>query len=264
VKLSVHAVFDDIKRNDESFRLMISVAAKGEHQGGWENERISALTRDETLRPKIARHGLDEEKHGRLFESLLKKRGLAPLGVPEDIDYTMLLETQGIGLSHERLKRDEPLSDEEILRYLIHSRVTEQRAAEEVELQRTVFQNDPELAKAIEVIADDEVNHLSFCHEELLRFEAGGHGALIHRLLGEYARVEVDTYRRVSKGIVWRMSEILGWSRLQRRVMLLGIDAVWAWERIYGWRRMVDLFPPERPDALGEASWQGPSSRVGA
>ena len=127
--LSARAIYDEIRNNPETYALFLSVAADGEAQGGWENSRISALTRDPVLAAKIARHGADEDKHGRLFTALLRKRGLAAVPVPEDANYTKLLERAGIGLSHERLRREEPLSDEEILRYLVHSRVTEQRAA---------------------------------------------------------------------------------------------------------------------------------------
>jgi hypothetical protein len=59
---------------------------------------------------------------------LLRKRDRDPIDVPPETDYTGLLERQEIGLVHERLPRDEPLSIEEIIVYLTFSRVTEQRA----------------------------------------------------------------------------------------------------------------------------------------
>ncbi|TFG96034.1 MAG: ferritin-like domain-containing protein, partial [Myxococcales bacterium] len=130
--LSARAIYDEIRDNPDTYALFLSIAADGETQGGWENSRIAALTDDPVLASKIARHGTDEDKHGRLFQALLRKRGLSTVPVPEDANYTLQLERAGIGLSHERLRRDAPLSDEEILRYLVHSRVTEQRAAEEV------------------------------------------------------------------------------------------------------------------------------------
>ena len=58
---------------------------------------------------------------------------------PNEAHYSLLLENKGIGISHERLLRNEPLEDEEILAYLVHSRVTEQRAHEEIQQQREVF-----------------------------------------------------------------------------------------------------------------------------
>ena len=95
--LSARAIYDEIRSNPETYALFLSVAAAGEAQGGWENARIAALTRDPVLRPKIARHGADEDKHGRLFEALLRKRGLSAVPVPEDANYTMLLERAEIG-----------------------------------------------------------------------------------------------------------------------------------------------------------------------
>ena len=211
--LSAKSLFQEIVDNDESFRLFCSIAASGETQGGWENARIAALVpqSERALAPKITRHGADEDKHGRLFEALLRKRGLAALSVPEDANYTMLLERAGIGLSHARLRRDDPLSDEEILRYLVHSRVTEQRAAEEVATQKQLFADDPELGKAIRMICDDEENHLAYCHEELLRFGRQGHAGTIRTMLREYALVEIATYRRVSLAVMGQMAARLRW-----------------------------------------------------
>src|ERR1700749_3063597 len=103
--LSPGAIYGEIFSNDEAFRLLCSIAARGEAQGGWENGRIAALVppscRD--LAPKIARHGADEDKHGRIFNALLRKRGLEPVPVPAEANYTMLLEDRGIGLAHDQL-----------------------------------------------------------------------------------------------------------------------------------------------------------------
>jgi rubrerythrin len=248
--LSARSIFEEIRSNDESFRLFCSVAAKGESQGGWENERIAELTRDPTFAARIRRHGADETKHGRIFASLLRKRTLEPGEVPDDTDYCMLLERRGIGLAHARLRRDEPLSDEELLRYLVHSRVTEQRAMEEIRQQRDLFGDDPELGKAVRTIADDEDRHLDYCHEELLRFAECGHRALIRRMLREYALVEIRTYRDVSLAVMGRMGRILGWSRLRFAILRLAIRSIYVIERLWTWRRMTSLHPPARPHAL--------------
>ena len=249
--LSPSSIFEELRSNDETFRLFCSVAAKGETQGGWENERIAENTKDATLAAKIARHGADETKHGRLFTAMLQRRGLEPVEVPEAADYCMRLERTGIGLSHARLKEDRPFSDEEILKYLIHSRVTEQRAFEEVCQQAGVFRGDAELGKPIAMIASDEVNHLAYCHEELLRFEHEGHGDFIRRTLKEYALVEIRNYREVSVAVMMRMGDILGWSQLKKKVLTAGIHVIYWTERIWGWRRMVQLSPPEKTNAMG-------------
>ena len=248
--LSARAIYHEIRNNDETYRLFCSIAAKGEAQGGWENRRIAELTRDAVLRAKILRHGEDEDKHGRLFAALLRKRGLAACEVPAELDYTMRLERRGIGLAHERLHRAEPLGVEELLRYLVHSRVTEQRAHEEVEQQLAVFGDDPELGRAVRMIAEDERNHLSYTHEELARLAAQGHGARIRAMLREYALVEIATYRDVSLGVMARIADGLGWSRAKRAALGLGIRAIYAIERLWTWRRMATIVLPARPNAL--------------
>jgi hypothetical protein len=123
----------------------------------------------------------------------------------------MLLEQQGIGLAHERLRWDEPLGDEDIIRYLAHSRVTERRSTEEIHLQLELFGDDPELKRVLAMIADDEVNHLSYCHEELLRLCAEGYRPLIERMLKCYAYAEIRVYRQVSLRFIDEIAVILGW-----------------------------------------------------
>lgn len=251
--LSAKSLFQEIIDNDESFALFCSIAAGGESQGGWENARIAALVPqgERDLAPRISRHGADEDKHGRIFNALMRKRGLAPVPVPRDTDYTMLLERAGIGLAHERLRADEPLTVRDIVTYLAHSRVTEQRASEQMKLLRTHFGDHPDLGRAVRMISNDEDNHLAYCHEELLRFARAGHGRVIQRTLRACALAEIRIFRDVSLAVMAHMGDLLGWPRTRSAVLAAGIHAVYAWERFAGWRRMVTLEMPERRDALG-------------
>ncbi|WP_329164636.1 ferritin-like domain-containing protein [Streptomyces sp. NBC_01717] len=251
--LSAKNLFQEILDNDESFRLFCSVAAGGESQGGWENGRIAALAPESqrALVPKIARHGADEDKHGRIFNALLKRRGLRPVEVPHETDYTMLLEQHGVGLAHEQLKRDEPLTEQDIIMYLAHSRVTEQRASEQMALLLRYFADHPDLGRAVKMISNDEDNHLSYCHEELLRLARSGHGRTIQRILRQCALTEIRVYRDVSLAVMDHMGRILGWPSAKAAVLAAAIRGIYAYERLVGWRRMVSLAPPERRDALG-------------
>lgn len=248
--LSAADIFEEIRANDEAFRFFVSTAAKGEYQGGWENEQIAARTRDDELRPKIERHGFDESKHGRLFENLLKKRGLTLAEVPFEADYCAQLEKAGIGLSHERLRQETPLDSKDILAYLAHSRVTEQRAAEEVAQLERVFGDNPDIGPTIKMIADDEINHLSFCHEELLRLKSEGLADQVSEMLKVYALAEIKTYRRVSLAFIDRMSSVLGWSFPKRVLLKLGVQLIYFVERLLSWRRMVALREPVRPGVM--------------
>jgi hypothetical protein len=258
--LSAKSLFQEILDNDRSFALFCSIAASGESQGGWENGRIAALVPDgeRPMAAKITRHGADEDKHGRIFKALMRKRRLEPVPVPPETDYTMLLERRGIGLAHDKLKADQPLPVEDIITYLAHSRVTEQRASEQMLMLRRYFADHPELGKAVRMISDDEDNHLAYTHEELLRFAAKGHGRLIQRTLRECALAEIRIYRDVSLAVMDHMGRILGWPRAKAAVLAAGIRAVYTWERLVGWRRMVSLTPPERRDALGGPATSAP------
>jgi hypothetical protein len=253
--LSARGLFTEILDDDESFRLFCSIAASGEAQGGWENGRIAALVPDSQrdLAPKIARHGADEDKHGRIFTALMRKRGLDPVPVPDDTDYTMLLERCGIGLAHVRLRRDEPLTEADIVTYLAHSRVTEQRASEQMALLLKHFGAHPEVGRAVRAISRDEDNHLAYCHEELLRLAGEGHARTIRRILRESALAEIRIYRDVSLAVMAHMGRVLHWPAAKSAALRAGIHGVYLYERLGGWRRMVRLrMPePERRNALG-------------
>ncbi|MFJ1803138.1 ferritin-like domain-containing protein [Streptomyces sp. NPDC088180] len=251
--LSAQTLFQEILDDDESYRLFCSIAASGEAQGGWENARIAALVPESgrDLAPRIVRHGADEDKHGRIFNALLKKRGLPPVEVPPETDYTMLLEQQGIGLAHSRLRGEERLTERDIITYLAHSRVTEQRASEQMRLLRRYFADHPDIGRAVKMISHDEDNHLAYCHEELLRLARAGHGRTIQRTMRECAQAEIRVYRDVSLAVMAHMGRVLGWSRTRAAVLAAGIHAVYAYERLVGWRRMVSLEMPRHRDALG-------------
>jgi len=250
---TVRSIYNEIFDNDGAFQLFCSIAAADEAQGGWENGRIAALVPGscQDLAPKIARHGADEDKHGRIFDALLRKRGLGPVEVPQDTDYTMRLEAAGIGLAHSLLHGEKRLTERDIVSYLAHSRVTEQRASEQMRALRKYAGDRPDIGRAVRMISDDEDNHLAYCHEELLRLANAGHQQFIERALRETALAEIAIYRDVSSAVMAHLGRILGWSKAKSAALAAGIQAVYLYERLGGWRRMVSLRMPSRRNALG-------------
>src|SRR5215471_2716105 len=250
---TVRSIYEEIFDNDEAFQLFCSIAASGEAQGGWENGRIAALVPDsyQDLAPKIARHGADEDKHGRIFGALLHKRGLEPVAVPSDTDYTMRLESAGIGLAHSVLRGEQKLTERDIVCYLAHSRVTEQRASEQMRTLRKYAGERPDISRAVKMISADEDNHLAYCHEELLRLAEAGHQEFIEHTLRSSALAEIAIYRDVSTAVMAHLGRLLGWSSSRSDFLAAGIRAVYFYERLGGWRRMVSLRMPSRRDALG-------------
>jgi hypothetical protein len=118
-------------------------------------------------------------------------------------------------------------------------------------LLRKHFGDDPGIGRAVRMISADEDNHLAYCHEELLRLARAGHGPTIQRVLRECALAEIRVYRDVSLAVMTHMGRILGWPRARAAVLVAAIHAVYAYERLGGWRRMVSLSMPERRNALG-------------
>lgn len=250
---TIKTIYEEILNNDEAFQLFCSIAASDEAQGGWENGRIAALVPAsyQDLAPKIARHGADEDKHGRIFAALLRKRGLEPVAVPAETDYTMQLEAAGIGLGHSLLRGEQQLSERDIVCYLAHSRVTEQRASEQMRTLHKHAGQRPDVGRAIRMISDDEDNHLAYCHEELLRLGKAGHQQFIEQTLRSSALAEIAIYRDVSTAVMAHLGRILGWSRGKSGLIAAGIQAVYRYEQLGGWRRMVSLRMPARQNALG-------------
>ena len=264
--LSARTIYGEIFDNDEAFRLFCSIAASGEAQGGWENGRIAALVpgSQADLAPKIARHGADEDKHGRIFAALLRKRRLEAVPVPVETDYTMRLEKVGIGLAHARLRGENKLTERDVITYLAHSRVTEQRASEQMQALRTYAGNHPDVARAVRVISNDEDNHLAYCHEELLRLAAAGHAEAIRDTLHAAALAEIAVYRDVNQAVMAHLGRILGWPRPKAAVLAACIRAVYLYERLGGWRRMTSLRMPARRNALGGSAPAHPATRRAA
>ena len=226
--LSPRSILDEIFDNDEAFQLFCSIAASDESQGGWENGRIAALVpqSERDLAPKIARHGADEDKHGRIFTALLRKRGLRPVDVPADTDYTVRLEHAGIGLAHARLRQEQPLTEQDIVIYLAHSRVTEQRASEQMRTLRKYVGSRPDVGRAIRMISADEDNHLAYCNEELLRLAEAGHEDAIRRELRETAMAEIAVYRDVTTAVMTHLGRILGWPRSKLALLAAGAQDI--------------------------------------
>jgi len=68
---------------------------------------------------------------------------------------------------------------------------------------------------------------------------------------------EIRATRDVSLAFVGAIAGILHWPAWKRSLLSFGAHAIYAYERLIGWRRMVRLAPPERPNALGSAQPAG-------
>ncbi|MFV2120082.1 ferritin-like domain-containing protein, partial [Streptomyces sp. Act-28] len=181
------------------------------------------------LAPEIARHGADEDKHGRVFDRPRRKRGPHPVPVPPETDYPMLLERSGVGPAHDRLRRDEPLTEHDVVVHLAHSRVTEQRAAAQTGLPVRDFGDHPEIGGAVRTTSADEDDHLAYCHEEPLRLARAGHGRAIRSTPRGCALVESAVHRDVSLAVMDYVDRILRWPRAKSAVLAAGVPVRYAY-----------------------------------
>jgi hypothetical protein len=118
------------------------------------------------------------------------------------------------------------------------------------------------------MISNDDDNHLAYCHKELLKLASAGYADAIRAILRATALAEIAIYRDVSKAIMAHLSRILRWPRPKAAMLAAGIQAVYLYDRLGGWRRMVSLQAPARRNALGGPPPTGPeptkaSSRTG-
>src|SRR5262249_52213906 len=126
----------------------------------------------------------------------------------------------------------------------VHSRVTEQRASEQMRALRKYAGSRQDIGRAVTMISNDEDNHLAYCHEELLRLASAGHADAIRRSLRAAALTEIAVYRDVSRAVMPHLGRILRWPRPKAAALAAGVQAVYLYERLGGWRRMVSLQPP--------------------
>ena len=115
---------------------------------------------------------------------------------------------------------------------------------EQMQALRKYAGDRPDVGRAVGMISDDEDNHLAYCHEELLRLATAGHADFIQRTLHTTALAEIVIYRDVSKAVMANLGSILGWSRIKSAVLAAGIQAIYFYDRLGGWRRMVSLRMP--------------------
>jgi hypothetical protein len=120
------------------------------------------------------------------------------------------------------------------------------------------FREHTEIGRAVRAISRDEDNHLAYCHEELLRLAEAGHAPTIRAFLRRCAHAEIRVYRDVSRAVMADMGRQLSWPRWKSSLLSAGIQLIYLYERLGGWRRMVTLKMPARRDALGGPTQKEP------
>jgi hypothetical protein len=98
-----------------------------------------------------------------------------------------------------------------------------------------------------EIFSNDEAFRL-FCS---IAASGEAQGGDVESLLRTTARAEIAVYRDVSKAVMAHLGRTLNWPRGRSAILAGGIDAVYLYERLGGWRRMVKLRMPARRDPLG-------------
>jgi hypothetical protein len=80
---------------------------------------------------------------------------------------------------------------------------------------------------------------------------AAGHAQFIRQTLRAAELAESGIYREVSVAVMAYLGQILGWPAPKAAAVAAGIRAVYAGERIGGWRHTVSVRMPDRRNVLG-------------
>ncbi|MBI3268794.1 MAG: ferritin-like domain-containing protein [Planctomycetes bacterium] len=231
--MNQYTIFHDMVKHPAALQLVLNAMSVGETNSGQDLHRVADLIPDPDLKRRVLKHYADEMKHGKIFGGRLQEIGgkLEPL--PADLDYEEALHRYSFGLLRERLKEDQPLSDDDLIKFFAGARVTEATAISDLEMARKGFEVDPPTERVLAEVLKDEYNHVAYATEELERLAGRGHGPRINALLAEYERLEAQARRDISRAFMTRMLPILEYSLPLRVAIRIGIEVEYFWRRLF-------------------------------
>lgn len=123
------------------------------------DDALSAVD-DPQIKKLIARHREDEIRHGQLFRDAMKKTGVDPGVIPDELKALWQLNNEIGGFF------DRPITDHQgVVTAYVVLLALEERAMEQFSMHRDVFAEvDPEVAAIFDEVARDEERHLKYCH----------------------------------------------------------------------------------------------------
>jgi hypothetical protein len=226
--LSRSGFFRRILDTPAAREFLLNSLAVGEADSALDLDRVAEHVTDPVVSRRIYRHYAEENKHARLFRRHLEAQGFTAKPLPPELDYERYAQRYGMGTPKARLDDPRPFDDSDLILFFCGSKAGEERAcAEMAELIGDLAEDAP-TAALLREIHDDEIRHVSYATEELLRFADAGRRAEVVRTLRAARRAEARAHRAVSRAFMRRLMGLLGVPAIVRFFAGLAIDASFA------------------------------------
>jgi hypothetical protein len=222
--LSRSSLFRRILDSQEARRFFLNSLAVGEADSAVDLDRVAAHVADPALSRRIYRHYAEELKHARLFARHLEAQGFGPTPLPPELDFERHAQRFGMGTPKARLDDPTPFSVADLALFFAGAKAGEERACAEMAGLIRDLAADPETVAVLREIHADEVRHVSYATEELVRLARAGHRRLVVRTLRRARRAEARAHRAVSRAFMGRLFEVLGAPRAARFFAAIAID----------------------------------------
>lgn len=181
--------YGDIVSNPKAHGFMLNVYRYNENTRALRLSKFAELVRDPSLKMLVAKHFADEAKHAFLFTKCLQEIGGDIYPLPQEIDYLYKLESDGIGVSLERMLCPQALSDDEIVRFLVADEFLEERGVKTLSQHLTVTPQG-RIHSMIDSILRDEKSHVSYINHAVASFDDPHLKRRVAELYSEYRNLE--------------------------------------------------------------------------
>jgi len=226
--LTRRSFFQRLLANQGAREFLMNSLAVGEADSATDLDRVAEHVQDEVLSRKIYRHHAEEKRHARLFGKRLSELGFAAQPLPVELDYERYVQRFGMGTPKSRIDDPRPFDEDDIILFFSGSKAGEERACAEMEGLIEALVEDPETVKVLRLIHADEIRHVSYATEELLRIAARGRRARVLQTLRAARRAEARAHRHVSRAFMRHLMQMLGYSRFTQTLAGMGIDLAFA------------------------------------
>jgi hypothetical protein len=223
--LSRSAFFRRILDSPQAREFFLNSLAVGEADSALDLDRVAEHVVDPLLSRRIYRHYAEENKHARLFRRHLEAQGFTTSPLPPELDYERYAQRYGMGTPKARLDDPRPFDESDLILFFSGSKAGEERACTEMEGLIRDLSADPETASVLREIHADEIRHVSYATEELIRLAESGRRSEVTRTLRSARRAEARAHRAVSRAFMRKLMGILGVPAIVQFFAGLAIDA---------------------------------------
>jgi hypothetical protein len=223
--LTRSAFFRRILDTPPAREFLLNSLAVGEADSALDLDRVAEHVADPHLSRRIYRHYAEENKHARILRRHLESQGFATTPLPPELDYERYAQRYGMGTPKARLDDPRPFDESDLILFFSGSKAGEERACAEMEGLIEDLADDPGTSAVLREIHGDEIRHVSYATEELIRLAESGRRSEVLRTLRAARRAEARAHRAVSRAFMRKLMGLLGVPAIVQLFAGLAIDA---------------------------------------